>query len=69
MMKMIAMRRSSLAVKASASTSTKAAPAAVKTTKALNITKANLVGSQGGSATRNVDGVVSILFFEIGNSN
>ncbi len=55
-MKIMNMRPSSMAVKASA---TKAAPAAIKTTKALNITKSNLVGSQGGKATRNVDGVVN----------
>lgn len=60
MMKMMNMHRSSLAVKASASGTAKAAPVAAKTTKALNITKSNLVGSQGGKATRNVDGIVSV---------
>lgn len=61
MMKIMNMRPSSVAVKASASASSKAAPATANTVKALNITKANLVGSQGGSATRNLDGVVSNL--------
>ena len=59
MMKIMAIRPSKVAVYAAAGSSSKTTPAAAKTLKALNITKSNLVGSQEGSATRNVDGIVS----------
>lgn len=42
--------------------STKAA-APAKTLRAINITKSNLVDSQGGSATRNVDGIIYTLSY------
>lgn len=50
------MIRARLAVKAAAANGATAQVA--KPMKALNITKSNLVDSQGGQATRNVDGVV-----------